>query len=114
LNLAIGSLRKVNRSHPACAQNANSPIGSPMRGLRRVRVEAQKGFYFGAQLRTDLAFNKEFLTLALRQIGDLMEKKAHDRIHRVSKLRNVGDYKSVTGRDKDQSVASPDVIVKWS
>src|SRR5262245_64425353 len=89
LNLTVRSLRQIDRTHPAGTQNANSPIGSPMWILRGVRVKAEKGFYFGAQLRSDLAFSKEFLTLASRQVGDLMKKKAHDRIHRVSKLRNV-------------------------
>lgn len=40
------------------------------------RIEAQKRFYFGSQLRIDLAFRKESFTLAARQVGNFLEEKA--------------------------------------
>jgi hypothetical protein len=101
LNLAIRTFGEINSSHSSCAKNAYGPIGSLMDChavmielqclFRRVddslrdavvtrRIEVQKRFYFGSQLRIDLAFRKESFTLAARQVGNFLEENGHGRL----------------------------------
>src|SRR5215471_20132988 len=94
LDLTVDALGQIDGTHPACAENTNAPIRPPLQrhgfviGLqdffRRIDntltyavftrgIEAQKSFYFGSQLSSDLMCGEKLLPLAWRQVCEFVE-----------------------------------------